>query len=920
MHTRSLHNWPLLPALPLVALAFLLLPPAPAQAQMEHSTAQARTTQYVVVIDDSGSMRVRTSDGPAADPDRLAIFAVQSLLSLLDDRDEVTIVRLNGPADGESITPIAPLAENRSTLEAMLALDGPIAAYPGRRTPCVAALNGLQDELNQSYRPNVNQVVLFLTDGECNDGLLNTERYLSGVDSHADDLFQLYLLRWQGRPYAQYLVDLARQTGGSVALVSADDPTDLIGPFASMLSRSQGHEAYRLSPRDRVIPAHEGARRVRLLAVAPDQGTDLEIQVSSTGGGDPPERLGQTRTGLHQYEDGARYRYAALDLRPGTSSVSLSVTGGGDDWAIVALPEYRLFVRSTLRDGRCNEEGPEVSFVEVGGGLCLSMELVNEDGQQVTSDVAGRGIEADVLYQSPTDDEPRVLPANQVGDAPHFRLERVNLTEGDHVFVPRITLRGAQGEAATIRGASRSLQVSTRRVSADPARLELGDLLPGSEHYHEVTIDGNFPSTRARLQVEGRENLPECLRFALNGVPEGDGQTISAGQQYTVEVHVDPYCGPTTTEVNLDTALRLQFDRSTQSAPIPSLVLPIRGDLISELRAPTEIDVSVRAGRTADVRVPIGGNQRRTMEFTALVPPERDRAGWPRRHIDLVLLDDEGNAAEVARDGSIALPVRIPASEEDATSVFSVQADTNACCNGGSYTTELVLVPSGGAQTPLRIPIVVDVEEARLWQCWGPTILRTLLALLILLLLAYLFNMWRSSHFLDRDRLADRIVPVYWSDYGETRPHTRSAADVRQMVRRSMKFTDRARAWLKANPLVFGLPGREYDETVELILDGSRNVQRSRIRLIEERDFIAEIRQNPRAGIAKIYATARGGMTFYAVPGEGDRIATFRLQRDFEDFGDEDFEPKLEPLRRRAELLSMHSDQEPDTMAGWRVG
>ena len=902
-------------------LVALLILPAELQAQMEFASAQARTTQYVIVVDDSGSMRVRTRDGPAADPDRLAIFATQALLSMLDDRDEVTVVRLNGPHDGEPITPIAPLTENRSQLESALAIDGPIAAYPGQRTPCKSALEALQQELNQAYRPHVNQVVLFLTDGECNDGRLNTDRWLQGIDSHRDGLFQFYLLRWKGRVYSQYLVDLSRQTGATVAQVSADDPTELLGPFASMMSRSQGYEAYRLTPRDRILPAHQGARRIRLLAVAPDQGQDLSFQISATAQGDDPVEIGATRTGLHQYEDGARYRYAALDYRPGSTPVSVSVSGAGNDWAVVALPEYRLFVDARIQTGRCAQEGAETSFSEVGGDICLVIHLVNEDGQPVTGDVSGRGLQGTVLYQSPSDDEPRSLPANRAGDTAAFRFDRVNLTEGDHLFVPQITLQGRDGEGVTIRAAARTLQVSTRRVEADPARLELGDLVPGTEHYHELTIDGNFPSTRGRLQVEGRGYLPECLRFALNGVSEGEAQTITAGQSYTLEVHLDPYCGPSTGDVSIDTALRLQFDRASQSAPIPSLVIPIQGRLLHELRSPASLDLSLRAGQDRDIAVSIRGNHRQEMEFTALLPPTNERTGWPRRHLELEALDDQGRRITPARDGSLSFPVTV-APDPGTDSSFTLRATSGPCCQGGEFRTQLVLVPTAGTQTPLRIPVIIEVEEARLLQCWGSTILRGLIFSLLLLLLAYLINIWRSSHFIDRDRLADRLIPLHWSDFGETRPQTRSATEVRQMVRKSISFPERARAWLLANPLVFGLPGREYNETVELLLSNSRNVHRTRMRLIPERTFIDDLRATPRRGLARVFASARGGLTFHAVPGPHERIGPFQIHDPYAGFhsDDEEFEPTLTALRGRTELLDMNSEKEPETMAGWRLG
>src|SRR5690554_939280 len=358
------------------------------------NSVRSRSAQFLIVVDDSGSMRVRTREGPAADPERLAIFATRSLLSMLDDRDEVSVLRLNGPREGESPMPIAPLAENRARLNAMLANDGPVAAYPGKLTPCASALEAVQNELNRARRPGTAQVVLFLTDGECNDSQINAERYLSGVDSHRENLFQFYLLRWRGRVFSQYLVELARESGGSVGEVGADDPTDLLGPFANALSRSQGYSAHLLRPGTTTLPAHTGARRMRLLAVAPDQGTPLSINLNSPAG--EPRTLGASRTGLHQYEDGKRYRYVALDYEPGTAPITVQVTGGANSWRVVALPDYRLFVETRVQQGRCGEEGEDTGFVEVGAGICVTIALVNEEGQTVSADVAGRGTEAAV--------------------------------------------------------------------------------------------------------------------------------------------------------------------------------------------------------------------------------------------------------------------------------------------------------------------------------------------------------------------------------------------------------------------------------------------------------------------------------------------------------------------------------------------
>lgn len=891
-----------------------------AHAQTAHSTGQAATTQYVIVVDDSGSMRVRTRDGPAADPDRLAVFAIRSLLGLLDDRDEVTVVRLNGPADGESITPVAPLSENRSRLESKLALDAKMAQYPGQWTPCVQALDAVQDELDEAYRPDVRQVVLFLTDGECNDGDLDAENYLRGVDSHADGAFQFYLLRWEGRVYSDYLVDLSRQTGGSVSVVSADDPTDLLGPFAEVLSRAQGHRSHLLTPRDSVVPAHAGARRIRMLAVAPGDGPELEFDISPDADGQAPERVTSTEAGTHQYDGGGVYRWASLAYQPGTAPVNVRVSGA-DRWEVVALPEYRLMVDTSLHAGRCGEEGPEITYSEIGGDVCLKMELINEQGERVTADVVDQRLEGYVEYDEPDRDETRRLPTNQIDGEPAFQFERVNLEDGDHVFHPEISLQGQDGEQVAIRGTPRSLQVSSQRVEADPVRLEFDHLLPGTEQYHEVTIDGNFPTTRGRLVVEARDHVPDCVSFALNGVPEGEGQSITAGQTYTVEVHVAPYCGPSSRHYALDTALRVEFDQSSQAASIPSLVLPVRGDLSYQLRTPANLEMSFSGGDGGGMNLRMDGNHNRDMKFTAVLPARNERRDWPGRRLKLGFAEN-GEVLETERDGSLSTPVVVPsgASLED-DPILTVWSAAHPCCDGGQYRTEMALVPDDPTGAPLRIPVDIEVEEAGVWQCWGPYIIGGIILLLVALLIAYGVNMWRSSRFLDPDTLADRLVPLQWDDFGEPRPRTNAAPRVRKMVRESMSFRKRAEAWLKANPLKFGLPDRTYYETVELVLHASHNVRRSRVRLLSEADYITELHDNPRRGIAKIFATARGGVSFYAVPAEDDRIGSFQLDRPYSDFGEEEeFEPEVEHLRRRTELHVMHTDREPDAMAGWRVG
>src|SRR5690554_2500705 len=209
---------------------------ASAQERSELASAQARTAPYIFVVDDSGSMsRAISGQGPAADPDRLAACAARSTFTLL-------------AVDGEAIVPIAPLGENRKTLEGKLSLKGALAEYAGRSTPCADSLAQVKSALNAAYRPNVAQVVLFMTDGACNRTKFSGEAFLNGLKSADDELFRFYLLRFDGRAYTRELATLAEQTGGMSIVVNAGDPTGILEPFASALSRSQGYESYLLTP------------------------------------------------------------------------------------------------------------------------------------------------------------------------------------------------------------------------------------------------------------------------------------------------------------------------------------------------------------------------------------------------------------------------------------------------------------------------------------------------------------------------------------------------------------------------------------------------------------------------------------------------------------------------------------------------
>lgn len=909
--------------------------PSAAFAQAELSSAQARTVQYVFVIDDSGSMSKHTSGGEAADPDRLSVFAVRSLLSMLDDADEATVVRLNGPDAQDTPPPIGPLSSNRTSLVRALELDGKLAQYAGQQTPCASALDHVQRALNQSWRPNVAQVVFFLTDGECTGELPQPAAYLKGVNSHQEGLFRFYLLRFSGRQYTRALERMAGLTDGQASEVSAVDPTTILKPFASALSRSQGYEAYLLTPSRNTLDAHLGARRVRLLAVAPDKGQPLSFQINNTRQGKAPERIGQERAGVHQYASGRRFRYVALDYKPGTSPISVSVKGAGNDWKIVAVPEYRLFVELELQDKECGQGGQPVQFVEVGGRVCAIAKLVNEEGQLVSESIASRGMDASVRYIQPGIKEPSELPLNRQGNQASFTLERVNLERGDHIFYPtmHIPVPGTTDTFVTLKGAARTLQVSSRSVSPVPARFDLGELVPGEERYLELKLQGNFPPTRARHVVEGRRQVPECVTFELSGVKEDQAQKITPSQTYTLGVKVAPYCGHASSSRDINTAIRLEFDKAASSRSVPSVLLPMTFSLVNRLDLPKTIISKIEGGSHEDVSVTLGGNHKQELTFKALIPPRQERQGWPGDELDVHFVDEDGKVIIDAQTGQPATTRDITFSRgadaaKGSQGRLTLRIDSDACCVEGKYRTELALIPTAGSREVIRVPIQVQVVSAGAWRCYGPMILYSLGGLLLLLLLLYIFNMFRQSDFLNRDMVASKLVPLRWDDWNEPSPHSRGAEDVKRMIRKGMPWYRRALSWLRANPFIFGLPGRAYHETVQLYLEPARDVSRSRVTLLAERDLYHQIATKPEEGSGRIFCTARGGALFFCVPDRDKRLGRLQYNDEFGGFDDGGWDdeasqdgPKLEVVRlRREELLDINAEREPETAAGWRVG
>jgi len=910
-------------------VAAILLAAVPSFAQSQVSSAEARAAQFVFVIDDSGSMK-------ETDPDRLAIFAVQSLIGMLDDRDEVSLVRLNGPHEGEDPPPIAPLRKNRSQIEALLGLNGRLASYAAQQTRCLSGLQATKRLLETAYRPGVAQVLFFLTDGACTpaDEQPPIDALLQGLRSHQEGMFQFYLLRFRGKEFTPALADLAKKTDGETIEVGGADPTAILHPFATALSRSQGYESYLLTPREARLAAHRGAERVRLLAVAPGPGPDLAFAIRDRQG-NAPALAGRARTGTHRFGNGRVFRFAALDYRPSAEPVTVGVDGAGDGWKVVAVPEYRLQVRLGVHQGTCESLGPPVRFgVGTGETVCVVTELVNAAGRVVGGEVTGGDLKAGVFIRRP--DQPGSPPAetaaNQIAaDEARFGLLRSNLAKGDYELQPFVTLNLSSGDAVRLRGRPMTLEVSSIEIQAVPDHLDFGRVEPGTTADRKVAFQGAFPQAPATVQLRGRADVPACVSVVLGDAAEGKPQEIIAGQGYNVALRVAPYCGPRSLSRSFDTAVVLSFDPGKTGHPLPSVVLPVHFELRYEIQTPQELKIPARGGKVKDRPLSVTGNFRGPVELRAiLAEPGEDGMPWPEDRDDLVLGFAGAGKKKVLEKDAKTLLAHDFAVGQGAPPLL-LRALAHRCCAGGSYETKLGLMPAASQPLPpgavpldpIVIPVYVEVEPAGIWACWGVLFLWLLAALLALLLLLYVYLMFRNSSFLKADALAARLQPLVWTGYGDAVEQKNTKSDVLRLVHKGLPLGGRALNWLRANPFRFGLPGGRYQETVELFLQPHRDIARSQITLVPERDLERKLAGEPAGWAGRLFATAAGSVTFVGVPDAGGRMSRLVQQNgSFTGGADGTDKPRAVKLRR-AKLLKRLEDwesYEEDTAAGWQVG
>lgn len=178
--------------------------------------------------------------------------------------------------------------------------------------------------------------------------------------------------------------------------------------------------------------------------------------------------------------------------------------------------------------------------------------------------------------------------------------------------------------------------------------------------------------------------------------------------------------------------------------------------------------------------------------------------------------------------------------------------------------------PAAGGESATRrleIPLAVLVEGSP-----QRSLVPWLVALTVLVTILYTGNMVTNTHLLSLDGLTKRLIPQQWGEMAGHVVDQRGKASLAEKLRYSLAWHRRARAWLRANPLLFGLPWRSYHETLSLRL-GTRPGD-SWFILEPQSDFPRLIADQPGRWVGRLFACAKEHrrVQFLAVPGDDRRL------------------------------------------------
>lgn len=280
-------------------------------------------------------------------------------------------------------------------------------------------------------------------------------------------------------------------------------------------------------------------------------------------------------------------------------------------------------------------------------------------------------------------------------------------------------------------------------------------------------------------------------------------------------------------------------------------------------------EISIRAGKWQDVYLRLGVDSRPDLVFDV-------RLSRP---------DSPGLALGIWDERSRRLVPRttLPHTPGGRTLWLRVKAARSAARR--EYPAVLVITTAedpvdGGKVRRARIPLRFTVRPAVFWT--GRQAGRWLLALAATVLAFFAWTSFAHSRFLPLDRLAQRLQPLRWNERGETEPYQSSQAMVEGWLRSRLRWQDRASSWLRANPFLFGLPGRSYEETVQISL--GRSLERLSVQPISRHDARSHLERHPDLQINRLFASALAGrrVKIFGRPDAGGRLGSLSQREGFE--------------------------------------
>lgn len=687
------------------ALAVALLP----------GRARAETwSQYLIVIDDSGSMN-------DSDPDRLVVMASLSLAAALGERDQVMIVGLNqlaqlasGDVDGLQFAAPTELLADRDGPEGARSLTDPRIEAMTRHsggTPCRRALAGAKTILESVSSAGAPQTLLLLTDGACTGQIEPAEDWLRGLSSHAESRFRFALLTKpeRGKRVDPALLEYATATGWTAPATIHFDARSLLRAFAEVLSFSRGLR-FEDEPGG-LRRSYAGAREVRVLAISTD-GT-APITLSRTF--DFQDSAAETITGGPTFTHAAHgWSLRTARLGPSDKVFSLATADSGVD--LLAIPSYgQLRVEAVV--GPCpsaDEDRPALPWtreraVRSGRPACAWARLVGDSGETIHPRESF-GFELELC----TDEACSDGSAMQPDEDGTFNAQLGVLAEGRH----ERWFRAHAGSLAEPILASRSIQslafgiTSVARADApdEPiAKLELGVLPQALPTVVTLEYSGSFPDggeAEVACTIAGDAGRDDPLAgelACLRCQPKPSTVALQDPFSIQVEISASSFC-PMLSEGlgELPVALDLTVAGVGAAEKVGERRVPITATLRHATLEPQGATVTGGEAATAELRFPSPVNA--NVEFTLEPGPEARDLGD-----DLRVRLRESSRRITGEAGS------------DAT--VEIELEARDCCSAGDYDYTLHVRDREGGPS-LAIPVTVTVAKPSFWVCPGKIILK----------------------------------------------------------------------------------------------------------------------------------------------------------------------------------------------------